>query len=54
MNEWCLRQSVIHLCIALIIWEEVRVSFGAFIVVIVIDWYIHEVAAVKAERCSLF
>jgi hypothetical protein len=30
------------------------VSFGAFDVVVVIDWYIHEVAAVKAERCSLF
>jgi hypothetical protein len=30
------------------------VSFGAFDVVIVVGWYIHEVAAVKSERCSLF
>ncbi len=54
MNEWCLRQLVIHSCIALILWEEERVSFGTFDVVIVIDWYIHEVAAVEAERCPLF
>ena len=54
MNEWCLRQLVIHSCIALILWEEERVSFGALDVVVVIDWYIHEVAVVKKERCSLF
>ena len=29
-------------------------SFGAFDIVIVVDWYNHEVAAVKSERCSLF
>jgi hypothetical protein len=54
MNEWCLRQLVIHSCIALILWEEERVSFGAFDIVVVIDWYINEVAVVKVERCSLF
>ena len=54
MNEWGLGQLVIHLCIVLILWEEERVSFGAFDVVVVVDWYIHEVAAVESERCSLF
>ena len=49
-----LRQPVIHLCIVLILWEKERVSFEAFGVVVVVDWYIHEVAAVKSERCSLF
>ena len=34
--------------------KEERVSFGAFDVVIGVGWYIHEVAAVKSERCSLF
>ncbi len=28
--------------------------FGVFNVVVIVDWYIHEVAAVKSERCSLF
>ncbi len=54
MNEWGLGQSVIHLCVALILWEEKRVSFGAFNVVVVVDWYIHEVTVVKLERCALF
>jgi hypothetical protein len=31
-----------------------RMSFGAFVVVVVVGWYIHEVAAVKSERCTLF
>ena len=54
MNEWGLGQSVIHSCIALTLREEERVSFGAFNAVIVMDWYIHEVAVVELERCALF
>ena len=54
MNEWGLGQPVIHSCIALVLWGEKRVSFGALNVVVVVDWYIHEVAAVESERCSLF
>ena len=45
---------VIHSCIALILREEERVSFGAFDVAVVVDWYIHEVTAVESERCALF
>ena len=37
MNEWGLGQLDIHLCIALILWEEERVSFGAFDVVVIVD-----------------
>jgi gentisate 1,2-dioxygenase len=54
MNEWGLGRSVIHSCIALILWEEERMSFGAFDVVVVVDWYIHEVTAVESEGCALF
>ena len=54
MNELGLRQLVIHSCIALILWEEERVSFGTFDLILVVDWYIHEVPAVESERCFLF
>ena len=54
MNEWCLRQSVIHSCIALILWEEERVSIGMFDVVVIVDRDIHEVAAVEVEGSALF
>jgi hypothetical protein len=54
MNDWCLWQSVIHHCVLLILWEEERISLYAFNAVVVVDWYIHGVAAVKAERSSLF
>jgi hypothetical protein len=31
------------------------VSFGAFeVIVVVVDWYIHEVTTVELERCALF
>ena len=39
MNEWGLGRLVIH---------------GAFDVIVVVDWYIHEVTAVKSEGCALF
>jgi hypothetical protein len=54
MNEWGLGWLVIHSCIALVLREEERMSFGAFDVVVVVDWYIHEVAAVESEGCALF
>ena len=54
MNEWGLGRSVIHLCIVFILREEERMSFGAFDVVVVVDWYIHEVTAVESEGCALF
>ena len=54
MNEWGLGQLVIHSCIAFILWDVERVSFGAFDIIVVVVWYIHEVAAVESERCFLF
>ena len=54
MNEWGLGQLVIHSCIALILQEEERVSFGAFGIFVVDDWYIYEVTVVELERYALF
>jgi hypothetical protein len=58
MNDRGFVQSIIHLFRAqfrvFILQEEERVSFGTFNIVIVVDWDIHEVAAVEAKGSALF
>jgi hypothetical protein len=45
---------VINQVVALILWDEEGMGNIAFNVVVVVDWDIHENAAVKAEKASLF
>ena len=37
-----------------VFWEKKGVSVSTFKVVVVVDWYIHKVAVVEAERAPLF
>ena len=58
MNDWCCVQSIIYslwvLCGAFVFWKKKGVSVSTFNFVVIVYWYIHEVAAVKAERTALF
>jgi hypothetical protein len=53
MSERCWH-SVINQVVVLILWDEEGMGNIALDVVVVDDWDIHENAAVKAERASLF
>ncbi len=57
MKDWGLEQSVFYSFReyrAFIQWEEERMSFETFGIVIIVDRAIHEMAPVKAEGPTLF
>ena len=51
MGPWAVGHSFVHCAHPLGRGEG---EFGAFDVVVVVDWYIHEVTVVESERCALF
>ncbi len=53
INERC-RHLVINQVVALILWDEEGMGNIVFTVSVVVDWDIHENAAVEVERVSLF
>jgi len=57
MKDWGLEQSVCYLFRvyrAFIRWEEERMSFETFGVIVIVDRDIHEMAPVKVEGPTLF
>jgi hypothetical protein len=57
MKDWGLDESVFYLLRdywALIRWEEERMSFETFGIVIIVDREIHEMTPVKLEGPTLF
>jgi hypothetical protein len=54
MNEQYFWESVVDHLVALVLREEEMMGKLAFSFVIVVDWDIHENAAVKAEKSNLF
>jgi hypothetical protein len=53
MNEWCWH-LFINQVVALILGYDEEIGNIVFDVVIIVDWDVHEIAAVEAERASLF
>ena len=54
MNEWCLVRLLIDHLFSLVFREEEKMGEFLFDVVVVVDQYFHENAAVEAEWASLF
>ncbi len=52
MNERCWH-LVINQVVALVLWDQEGMSNIVFNIFVVVDWDIHENAAVEAERASL-
>jgi hypothetical protein len=53
INEQCLVHSLIDHLILLVLMEELKMGKVLFDVVVIVDGYVHENAAVKAECASL-
>jgi hypothetical protein len=54
MNERCLVHLLIDHLLLLVFREEEKMGKLLFDVIIIVDWYVHENAAVKVEWDSLF